>query len=83
MSKQNYVFKYVLFGCVLFLSNYLNNFRDTSLSPNEKYNIENSLSQENIAKLLKNIQSNCVTYSKVKFNFKMLIYIVWFLFVLM
>lgn len=72
MSKQNYIFEYVLFSCVLFLSNYLNNFRDTSLSPSEKYNIENSLSEENIAKLLKNVQSSCVTYSKVKFSFKML-----------
>jgi len=46
-----------------------NYFREMSLSQSEKMQIENSLSEQNIAELLKKVQTDSVLNPKVKFSF--------------
>lgn len=49
-------------------------FRDMSLKPNEKHDIENALSEDKILEILKNVQSGPVTYSKVIISYLLIIY---------
>lgn len=60
----------------LFILKYINikiiYFREMSLSQSEKMHIEDSLSEQNIAKLLLQIQTDPVLKQKVNFRFIML-----------
>lgn len=41
-------------------------FRDMSMKPNEKHSLEDTLSEDKIIDILKNVQSGPIAYSKVK-----------------